>query len=93
MSTPLLATSYWMIANRDFSIQSMKAGQININDTSPATIESIGQQFWVHKTARSFQDNYRKVSSDLQVKKQVKGGRSKRMVESCYYFMLAPPKP
>jgi hypothetical protein len=89
MSTPLPVTSYWTKADNTFLIEQVRACQIDIKDTSPATIEVIRNQWWVHKSAHSFHNNYRKVLSDIHVKRQVKGGSGKRMVEF-NYFMIAP---
>jgi hypothetical protein len=89
MLTPLPVTSYWTKADRTFLIEQVRACRIDIKDTSPATIKVIQNQWWVHESDCSFRNNYRKVLSDIQVKRQVKGGRGKRMVEF-YYFMIAP---
>jgi hypothetical protein len=72
-------TTYWTTANRAFFIDHVKAGCININDTTPAVIDAIRNKYWRHKSLCPFCINYRKVASDLQVERHVHGGRGTRM--------------
>jgi hypothetical protein len=60
-------------------IDRVKAGCINIDDTTPAAIDAIQNKYWGHKSLCSFCTNYRKVASDLQVERHIHGGRGMRM--------------
>jgi hypothetical protein len=67
-------TTYWTTADRAFFDDRVKAGHININDTTPSAIDAIRNKYWAHKSIHSFRINYRKVASDL-VERSVHGGR------------------
>ena len=72
-------TTYWTTADRAFFIDRVKAGCINIDDTTYPAIDAIRNKYWAHKSLCSFRTNFRKVASDLQVERQVHGGRGTRM--------------
>ena len=72
-------TTYWTTADRAFFIDREKVGLINIDDTTPAAVDVIQNKYWMHKSIRSFCNNYRKIASDLQVERNVHGGRGTHM--------------
>ena len=68
-------TTYWTTADRACFVDYVKAGHININDTTPSEIDAFRNKYWAHKSIRSFRINYRKVASDLLVERSAHGGR------------------
>ena len=82
-NTPPPPTNYWTTADRAFFIDRVKAGCINIDGTTYPAIDAIRNKCWAHKSLRSFRTNFRKVASDLQVERQVHGGRGTRMSSVC----------
>ena len=70
-------TTYWTSADRAYFVDRVNKGKIDIDLTDIATIDAIKVKYWDHKSVRSFRENYRKVAADLQVERQVRGGRGK----------------
>ncbi len=60
-------TAHWSVNDKQLFKEKADAGLIDINNTTPAYIESIRLKWWGGRKPETFRTNYQARAADLQV--------------------------
>ena len=78
----------WGQAGREKIFNLARSGLIDIEDTSPANIDSIREVYFKHRDIKNFRRNFRETVASYDLETEYSGARRREAGELrvCYFF-------